>query len=167
MWPYRVDVDHDRAFLDEAATTIIGIDPSRDGARRHGGGYSDCLAEKVAEPARWEARFADEQDELKAPRYAVEVTSRSVAPNRAVRDNDKMGYDFTTGRIDNRVSRRVRNARERLDEPTVDQVRKPPTELEEALGSYPGAVVIVSHDRWLRRRWTGEHLRMSAGVLSR
>ena len=331
-----VFASHDRAFLDEVATTIIDIDPSRTGARRHGGGYSDYLAEKAAERARWEAQFANEQDELNALRYAVDVTSRSVAPNRAARDNDKMGYDFKTGRIAKQVSRRVRNAKERLDELAAEQVRKPPaildfagipygatarsdegalvqlshgsvgtrlvdatlaidpattllitgdngagkstllsvlagslpltsgsisrrksvrigfleqdarfadpsatpralyeaamgakraenlplsslglvaprdidrpsgslslgqqrrlalaliiakpphvflldeptnhlsltlaTELEEALGSYPGAVVIASHDRWLRRRWSGEHLRMSAGMLSR
>jgi macrolide transport system ATP-binding/permease protein len=27
--------------------------------------------------------------------------------------------------------------------------------LEEALGSAPGATIVASHDRWLRRRWTG------------
>jgi macrolide transport system ATP-binding/permease protein len=40
-----------------------------------------------------------------------------------------------------------------LDEPTNHL--SPPRlcdELEEALGTGPGAIVIVSHDRWLRRR---------------
>jgi hypothetical protein len=31
-------------------------------------------------------------------------------------------------------------------------------ELKEALGGYPGAVVVASHDRWLCRRWSGAEL---------
>jgi macrolide transport system ATP-binding/permease protein len=45
-----------------------------------------------------------------------------------------------------------------LDEPTNHLSLALATELEEALDSYPGAVVLASHDRWLRRRWEGEVL---------
>jgi len=45
-----------------------------------------------------------------------------------------------------------------LDEPTNHLSLSLATELEDALGSYPGAVVVASHDRWLRRRWSGEVL---------
>jgi len=45
-----------------------------------------------------------------------------------------------------------------LDEPTNHLSLALATELEDALGSYPGAVVVASHDRWLRRRWSGEVL---------
>jgi macrolide transport system ATP-binding/permease protein len=41
------------------------------------------------------------------------------------------------------------------------------TELEDALGSYPGAVLIASHDRWLRRRWDGRTLRLDHGRVVR
>ncbi|QNE35191.1 ABC-F family ATP-binding cassette domain-containing protein [Leifsonia shinshuensis] len=43
-----------------------------------------------------------------------------------------------------------------LDEPTNHLSLTLATELEEALGGYPGAVVVASHDRWLRERWSGE-----------
>ena len=43
-----------------------------------------------------------------------------------------------------------------LDEPTNHLSLGLATELEEALGGYPGAVVVASHDRWLRERWSGE-----------
>ncbi|MDO9377937.1 MAG: ATP-binding cassette domain-containing protein [Nocardioidaceae bacterium] len=40
-----------------------------------------------------------------------------------------------------------------LDEPTNHLSPTLATELEEALGSAVGTVVVASHDRWLRRRW--------------
>jgi len=50
-----------------------------------------------------------------------------------------------------------------LDEPTNHLSLALATELEEALGGYPGAVVIASHDRWLRQRWSGPELALDAG----
>ncbi|MCD2442865.1 ATP-binding cassette domain-containing protein [Agromyces sp. SYSU K20354] len=50
-----------------------------------------------------------------------------------------------------------------LDEPTNHLSLGLATDLEEALGTYPGAVVIASHDRWLRHRWAGERLELTAG----
>ncbi|GAA3250527.1 hypothetical protein GCM10020216_083360 [Nonomuraea helvata] len=46
-----------------------------------------------------------------------------------------------------------------LDEPTNHLSPRLSDELEEALGADgPGAIVIASHDRWLRARWQGHHL---------
>jgi macrolide transport system ATP-binding/permease protein len=45
-----------------------------------------------------------------------------------------------------------------LDEPTNHISLVLASELEEALGRTPGTVVIASHDRWLRERWTGRTL---------
>jgi macrolide transport system ATP-binding/permease protein len=50
-----------------------------------------------------------------------------------------------------------------LDEPTNHLSLALATDLEDALGAYPGAVVIASHDRWLRRRWAGEELVLHRG----
>ncbi|KQM82758.1 ATP-binding cassette domain-containing protein [Agromyces sp. Leaf222] len=54
-----------------------------------------------------------------------------------------------------------------LDEPTNHLSLALATDLEEALGAYPGAVVVASHDRWLRRRWAGERLELAAGRAAR
>lgn len=54
-----------------------------------------------------------------------------------------------------------------LDEPTNHLSLGLATDLEAALGRYPGAVVIASHDRWLRRRWAGERLELEAGRIVR
>jgi len=43
-----------------------------------------------------------------------------------------------------------------LDEPTNHFSLSLVTALESALKDYPGTVVIASHDRWLRTRWSGE-----------
>jgi macrolide transport system ATP-binding/permease protein len=49
-----------------------------------------------------------------------------------------------------------------LDEPTNHLSLSLVEELEEAVLRSPLAVVVVSHDRWLRRRWSGEVLQMRA-----
>ncbi|MEV0175517.1 ABC-F family ATP-binding cassette domain-containing protein [Streptomyces sp. NPDC050803] len=47
-----------------------------------------------------------------------------------------------------------------LDEPTNHLSPRLCDELEEALGTGPGAIVVASHDRWLRRRWQGREIRL-------
>ncbi|MDN5583251.1 MAG: ATP-binding cassette domain-containing protein, partial [Corynebacterium sp.] len=47
-----------------------------------------------------------------------------------------------------------------LDEPDNHLSLSLFTALEEAIPAYPGAVVVASHDRWLRRRWAGERLEL-------
>jgi macrolide transport system ATP-binding/permease protein len=49
-----------------------------------------------------------------------------------------------------------------LDEPTNHLSLALAGEIEDALGSTPGTVVVASHDRWLRRRWAGSELRLRA-----
>ncbi|WP_049575374.1 ABC-F family ATP-binding cassette domain-containing protein [Streptomyces sp. SBT349] len=45
-----------------------------------------------------------------------------------------------------------------LDEPTNHLSPRLCDELQEALGTGPGAIVAASHDRWLRARWTGREI---------
>jgi macrolide transport system ATP-binding/permease protein len=47
-----------------------------------------------------------------------------------------------------------------VDEPTNHISLTLAGELEEALASTPGTVVVATHDRWLRRRWEGAELRL-------
>ncbi len=124
-----VVASHDRAFLDAVCTDLIDLDPAVDGPVRHGGDYSSYLAEKRAERARWERRYAEEQDELTALRRSAGVTAHRLAPDRGPRDNEKMGYGHRAGRVQSQISRRVRNATRRLDELERDQVAEPPRPL--------------------------------------
>ncbi|MEO3929984.1 ABC-F family ATP-binding cassette domain-containing protein [Micromonosporaceae bacterium B7E4] len=120
---------HDRAFLDAVCTDLIDLDPALDGPTRYGGNYTDYQAAKRAERERWQRRFTAEQEELAELRRSVEVTAHEVAPGRARRDNEKMGYGHTAGRVQNQISRRVRNAARRLDELEREQVDQPPEPL--------------------------------------
>ncbi|MFD8613068.1 ABC-F family ATP-binding cassette domain-containing protein [Streptomyces sp. NPDC059631] len=49
-----------------------------------------------------------------------------------------------------------------LDEPTNHLSLRLCDELEAALGSGPGAIVLASHDRWLRERWQGREIRLGS-----
>ncbi|NUS86635.1 MAG: ABC-F family ATP-binding cassette domain-containing protein [Streptomyces sp.] len=120
---------HDRAFLDAVCTDLIDLDPAVDGPVRYGGNYSAYLSEKHAERERWERRHAEEQQELEALRHTAGVTAHALAPNRGRRDNEKMGYGHRAGRVQNQISRRVRNATRRLEELERTQVGAPPPPL--------------------------------------
>ena len=48
-----------------------------------------------------------------------------------------------------------------LDEPSTPRSLALAAELDEALPGFAGAVVIASHDRWLRERWVGTELRIT------
>ncbi|MFI6514710.1 ribosomal protection-like ABC-F family protein [Spirillospora sp. NPDC050679] len=53
-----------------------------------------------------------------------------------------------------------------LDEPTNHLSPTLVDELEEALGSFTGALVLVTHDRLMRRRFTGSHLELRGGRIA-
>ena len=48
-----------------------------------------------------------------------------------------------------------------LDEPTNHVSLALAGELEEAIGTSAGTVVVASHDRWLRRRWDGPEMALT------
>lgn len=140
-WPGPVIfASHDRAFLDAAATALFDLDPSAQplsggttggggSGIRFGGSYTEYLAAKADERARWERRFADEQHELKALKHAADVTSRSIAFTGRPRDNDKFTKSYKGNRLDRQISRRIKNADARRAELERSQVRKPPSVL--------------------------------------
>ncbi|MFF8381243.1 ABC-F family ATP-binding cassette domain-containing protein [Streptomyces sp. NPDC015661] len=125
---------HDRAFLDAVCTDLIDLDPAVDGPVRYGGNYTAYLGEKRAERERWERRWAEEQQELEELRTSAGVTAHRVAPDRGPTDNEKMGYGHRAGRVQNQISRRVRNATRRLEELERTRVSEPPRPLRFAAG---------------------------------
>ncbi|MFF2624563.1 ABC-F family ATP-binding cassette domain-containing protein [Kitasatospora griseola] len=138
-----VVASHDRAFLDAVCTDLLDLDPAADGPVRFGGGYRAYLDAKRARRHRWERRFADEQRELAELRRSVEVTAHRVAPDRGPTDNEKMGYGHRAGRVQQQISRRVRDAAGRLADLERRQVAEPPAALRfapDALATGPDAL---------------------------
>ncbi|MEV8437853.1 ABC-F family ATP-binding cassette domain-containing protein [Actinosynnema sp. NPDC051121] len=142
-----VVASHDRAFLDAVCTDVVDLDPAPGGPVRYGGNYSAYLGEKRAQRVRWQERYQAEQEELAALRDSLGVTTHRVAPNRAPRDNEKMGYGHRAGRVQNQISRRVRTTARRLEELERRQVPAPPTPLRlrpDALADQAADDVLVS-----------------------
>ncbi|GAB2990625.1 ABC-F family ATP-binding cassette domain-containing protein [Actinotalea caeni] len=142
---------HDRTFLEQVATEIVDLDPGSSPEPPpvvYGGRYSDYLQQRRVALARWQERYEREQEELTQLRRAVAVTAREVAPGRGPRDNDKFLFNFKGARVDQTVSRRVRNAEVRLEQLEREQVRKPrpPLRFEPPSGPAPdGGLLAWAH----------------------
>ncbi|MGQ4267807.1 ATP-binding cassette domain-containing protein [Nocardiopsis changdeensis] len=73
-------VSHDRALLSDVATTVLDLDPSRDGRPRvHGGGFAGYQQGRRAERDRWEEEY--EQQQAEHARLAQDL---SHAQNRLI-----------------------------------------------------------------------------------
>lgn len=118
-----------RAALAQEAEGTGPTTTSAAGGTLYGGRYSDYLKAKAKERARWQTQYEAEQDELEQLRDAVGGTARNINHARDRRDNNKMGYDKRGDRVEQQVSRRVRNARLRLEQLEARQVPAPPTPL--------------------------------------
>lgn len=150
-----VFASHDRAFLDRAATGLLDLDPGRTGALAlaaggsergaaggsaddllaasggtvFGGGFSEFLAVKADERQRWLRQYDDEQEELRRLRIGLAETARAVSHNAPISDKNKMAFGRRGDRVEQQVSRRVRNAQLRVETLERDQVPKPPAPL--------------------------------------
>ncbi|MEU1379762.1 ABC-F family ATP-binding cassette domain-containing protein [Streptomyces albidoflavus] len=121
-----VAASHDRAFLDAVCTDLIDLDPAPGGPVRHGGTYTSYLAGRRAERARWERRYAEEQEELALLRRAADTSGGRAVPGRDRPDNEKMGYGHRAGRAQTQLARRARDAHRRLEAAERRQVAPPP-----------------------------------------
>ena len=133
-----VVASHDRVFLDAVCTGILDLDParggelggaSRRGATLYGGAYSDYLRAKRAEWERWEQEWREQQAEISRLKAAVSTSAREVSHSRPMKDRNKPAYDSHGEQVQRGVSRRVRNARMRLDRLLAHRIPKPPSPL--------------------------------------
>ncbi|WP_454050453.1 ABC-F family ATP-binding cassette domain-containing protein [Cellulomonas sp. Marseille-Q8402] len=122
---------HDRVFLDEVCTEVLDLDPALGAPRVVGGRFADYRAAQQVARRQWQERWAAEREEVAALRVALGGggTARALAPGRAMADRNKMAYGRAGDRVEQQVSRRVRDARRRLDELEAAPTPRPPREL--------------------------------------
>ncbi|MET0352731.1 MAG: ABC-F family ATP-binding cassette domain-containing protein [Plantibacter flavus] len=155
-WPGPVlFASHDRAFLDEVATGLVDIDPSRpvpvgeaSPVVEFGGPFSEYLGWKAAELDRWSTRYEEEQAELRRLASAVHDVAPRINHDRGIRDNNRMAFGMRGDRVEQQISRRVRNAQLRLEVLEREQVRRPPRRLSFA-GIPSGSTVLDEGEQLL------------------
>lgn len=140
---------HDRAFLDDTTTSLVDLDPaplphtvaeslddgegstgSGIGVTRFTGSYTDYLTSRAEARERWWRQYRDEQAELKRLRASVSEQQTVGHAERGPRTEARASKKFYADRNAKVVSRRVNDARSRLQEREEAQIRKPPDELE-------------------------------------
>ncbi|HLS33975.1 MAG TPA: ATP-binding cassette domain-containing protein, partial [Brevibacterium sp.] len=138
---------HDRAFLDETATSLLDLDPApiphavagplvQDGTGtgigviRFTGTYTDYLAVRTEAEQRWERQYSHEQAELSRLRASVRDQQTVGHADWKPRSDVRMAQKFYADRNAKVVSRRVTDARARLDAREAEQIRRPPAHLE-------------------------------------
>lgn len=117
---------HDRDFLDAVCTIIGDLVPGREGIGMFRGNYTDYDKHRRHERQLWEHQWRTEQHEKARLETTIETANEQAGPVRPKRDNEKMGYDHAGGRADRQIARRIRSARQRLEELEEDGVSKPP-----------------------------------------
>jgi len=122
---------HDRVFLDEVVTDVLDLDPLLGGPRVVGGRFADYREAQRVARRQWQERWEAEREEVAGLRASLagDGVARAVAPGRAMTDRNRMAYGRYGDRVAHQVSRRVRDARRRLDELEAAPVPRPPREL--------------------------------------
>ncbi|SJN39582.1 putative ABC transporter ATP-binding protein [Mycetocola reblochoni REB411] len=146
-WPGPVLMaSHDRAFLEQAATSLIDLDPSPAphadsegligdgdgtgiGVTRFTGGFGEYLDARHAARRRWERRYEEEQDELTRLRAAVGASSQVGHSDWRPRTETRAAAKFYADRNARVVSRRLTEARSRLDALERSRLGRPPEPL--------------------------------------
>lgn len=142
-WPGPVLLaSHDRAFLDDAVRALVDLDPgaapvgddpadghAARGVVRHTGTFTEHLGNRRAARERWERRYREEQEELRALRQQARTDHRVGNPERGPRTEARASRKFYADRNAKVVSRRVNDTMTRLERLEKAQVRKPPAPL--------------------------------------
>ncbi|MEE1759805.1 ABC-F family ATP-binding cassette domain-containing protein [Streptomyces sp. SP18BB07] len=153
-----VVVSHDRALLSDVATTVLDLDPTRDGRPRvHGGGYAGYREGREAELARWEAEYEQQQAErVRLGQALSEAQNRLVTGWRPDKGTGKHQRATRAGALARSVHRR----REDLERHQVTAPVPPRRFQMPELPAHTGVLLLRAHevsvDGRLRRSTTLE-----------
>lgn len=177
---------HDRAFLDEAVTSLIDLDPapaahrhtaplvgdgpgSGIGLTRFTGNYTDYLGRRRTVRARWQRQYEQEQANLRRLDASIREAREVGHPGTAPRTEARASKKFYADRNATVVARRVNDARSRRDDLAERQIRRPPAELSFSMlasGRPPGRLhgpVITASGVAVQHRLLPVDLAVSAG----
>lgn len=137
-------VSHDRALLSEVATTVLDLDPSRDGLPGvYGGGFAGYVEGRRAERERWAAEYEQQQAEhTKLSQDLSAAQNRLVSGWRPGKGTGKHQRATRAGGLVRAVHRR----REDLEAHAVDM---PPPPLEfrmPDLPAHPGVTLLRAEE---------------------
>lgn len=121
---------HDRQFLNNVATIIFDINEHSHRLEQYPGNYDDYKSAKVAEMAKWEEDYRRQQQEVHELTKAIRAAGQSrPRRSKAPTDGDKFVPYFKGQRVQQSMSRTVRNAEERLKRIEQDPISQPPKPL--------------------------------------
>ncbi|TDD53144.1 ATP-binding cassette domain-containing protein [Saccharopolyspora elongata] len=143
-------VSHDRALLADVVTSVLDLDPTRDGCpRTYGGGYAGYQQGKRAERERWENEYRAQQREHQ--RLADDLSAAQDRLSTGWRPEKGTGKHTRATRAPALV-RAVHRRQEDLDAHRVD-VPAPPLRFQAPeLGDMPGVPLLHAEEVTLRGR---------------
>lgn len=124
-------VSHDRQFLNRTVSAIVEIDEHTRKSKHYAGDYDAYRAARALALRHWRHEYAAQQDEIKALRHEVAVNARRNDNDRKhIRmSGDKFLRNFKKATHEKTVSKRVRDAEERLRRIEADPIPPPPEDL--------------------------------------
>ena len=102
-------VSHDRTFLDRTATAILEINPQTHRGQVYPGGYTVFLEAKLAEQARYQQAYQDQQEEI----ARLNLVARMMRSQSVFRKGSKAdtGDKFARGFFKNRAKEHIKRAK--------------------------------------------------------
>jgi macrolide transport system ATP-binding/permease protein len=123
---------HDRQFLNKVVTFVFEIDEHTHHLKTYAGNYDAFKSAKLAERTKWEEDYRNQQEEISELRKRIKSTTSAMHTAKRTtksRDNDKFVRYFKSQRLQESISRSIRDAAERLRRIQEDPIPKPPRPL--------------------------------------
>ncbi|GAB3694284.1 ABC-F family ATP-binding cassette domain-containing protein [Corynebacterium nasicanis] len=158
---------HDRFFLDQAADSLVDLDP---GLGHEGGGgedtrqgtvftgsFTDYLESREDIRRRWEELYTVQEHERARLEKAAEQTAEDVFHKQTSKSESRISDKFYADRAAKTVGNRLRSARNRLEALERGELPKPPARLRfhgipEHTSASLGEPAVYAKDIWVGDR---------------
>lgn len=121
---------HDRMFLNRIVSAIVEIDEYTRQGKQYSGNYDAYLHTKAMEMDIWKDLYERQQKEFKELKQALRHKAGNVSHYGAAPDNDKVIHNYFGERVQQTISRNIRNILERIHRIEEKPIPKPPIPME-------------------------------------